>query len=64
MLIPKLRLHTAEIDGQEVCVTKYYVYDTDECGFIENRTFTFYDTEDECQKAIDFFNSFEVVKIS
>ena len=64
MLIPKARLHTEENNNEQVCVVKYYVWDTDECGFIVNRVFSFYDTKDECQKAIDFYNSFSIVKVS
>ena len=53
MLIPKQRLHLEDRDGQQYCVTKYYVWDTDDCGYIENKTFSFYDTKEECQKQID-----------
>jgi hypothetical protein len=33
MLIPKQRLHLENRDGQQYCVTKYYVWDTDDCGY-------------------------------
>ena len=47
MLIPKLRLHSEIINGEEVCSTKYYVW-----------------SEEDCQSAIDMFNSFSIVKAS
>lgn len=62
MLIPKSRLVMENREGQDYCVTKFSVYDTDECGFVENKAFTTYDTKEDCQKAIDFYNSFSVVK--
>lgn len=61
MLIPKQRLHLEDRDGQQYCVTKYYVWDTDDCGYIENKAFSFYDTKEECQKQIDLFHSFHIV---
>lgn len=64
MLKPKKRLVMEDRDGQDYCVAKWSVYDTDECGFIENKIFTIYETEEECQKAIDYFNSFSVVKFA
>ena len=64
MLVPKERLILEERDEQQYCVTKYFVYDTDDCAFVENRAFTHYDTKEECQKVIDFFNSFSIVKVS
>lgn len=64
MLVPKLRLHSEIINGEEVCSTKYYVWSEEDCGYIENRFFTYYDTKEECQSAIDMFNSFSIVKVS
>lgn len=64
MLIPKKRYVIEERDDQDYLVTKYSVYDTDECGFIENKIFGVYETEEECQKDIDNFNSFKIVKVS
>lgn len=62
MLVPKLTLHSEFIDGEEVCSTTYRVWSEEDCGFIENRFFTHYDTREECQKAINMFNSFKIVK--
>lgn len=62
MLIPRKRFVTETIDGQDYCSYKYSVYDTDECGFIENKFLTIFNTEEECQKAIDEFNSFHIVQ--
>lgn len=62
MLIPKLRLHSEIINDEEVCSTKYYVWSEEDCGFIENHFFTHYDTKEECQSAIDMFNSFHIVQ--
>lgn len=64
MLIPKSRLITNRDSGELQCEVKFSVYDTDECGFILNRVFDVYDTKEECQKAIDFYNSFSIVKVS
>lgn len=64
MLIPKQRISLLEVDGQKYSVTCYMVYDTDECGYVENRTFSTYKTREECQRDIDFFNSLNVVKAS
>ena len=61
MLIPKQRLHTEDHNGQSYFVVKYYVWDTDDCGYIENKAFSFYDTKEERQKQIDLFNSFHIV---
>ena len=62
MLIPKQRLELEDRDGQQYCVVKYSVYDTDDCAFIENKAFTLYDTKEECQEQINLFNSFHIVK--
>lgn len=64
MLVPKTDLYEYKIDDQMYVCQKYFVYDTDKKEFIKNRTFGVYDTPSECQQAIDFFNSFEVVKVS
>ena len=63
MLIPKQRLELEDRDGQQYCVVKYSVYDTDDCAFIENKAFTLYDTKEECQEQINLFNSFHIVKV-
>lgn len=64
MLVPKQRIMTIEKDGQDYGIYCYMVYDTDECGFVENRTFSMYETKEECQADIDFFNSLNVVQAS
>ena len=64
MLIPKESLILEDRDGQQYCVTKLFVYDTDDCAFVENKFFTQYDTKEECQKAIEYFNSFSIIKVS
>jgi len=64
MLVPKERLILEEREGQQYCVSKYFVYDTDDCAFVENRFFKQYDTKEDCRKAIDYFNSFSIVKVS
>ena len=63
MLIPKQRLELEDRDGQQYCVVKYSVYDTDDCAFIESKAFTLYDTKEECQEQINLFNSFHIVKV-
>ena len=62
MLIPKLMLHSEIIDGEEYCSQKFGVWSEEDCGFIENKFFTCYDTREECQSAIDMFNSFHIVQ--
>ena len=64
MLVPKQRLHNSNIYGNIVCTIKYYVWDTEKKDYVENSTFSFYDTKEECQEAIDWFNSLAVIKVS
>jgi hypothetical protein len=64
MLVPKKRLIIETRDEQDYCVTKYSVYDTDDCAFVENKAFGNYETAEECQKDIDLFNSFSIVKFA
>lgn len=64
MLIPKQSISLIEIDGQDYSVSCYMVYDTDAHEFVENRTFSAYKTKEECQEAIDFYNSLTVVNVS
>lgn len=63
MLVPKLTLRYKEENGEETCYTVYAVWSEEDCGFIENRFFTQYDTREECQKAIDMYNSFHIVSM-
>jgi len=62
MLVPKIRLCSEFIDGQEYCSQKFCVWSIEDCAFVENRFFTHYDTKEECQSAIDMFNSFHIVQ--
>lgn len=64
MLVPKKDLIIEEIDGQNYCHYKYLVYDDKKKEFITNRVFKNYDTQEECQKMIDYFNSFSIYKVS
>lgn len=65
MLIPKTRLCTLkDEEGNVFCANRYSVFDTDTQDFIENKTFTFYDSMYECQEAIDFYNSLSVIEAS
>lgn len=64
MLRPKKRLVIVTRDDQDYCEMKWSVYDTDACGFIENKVFGIYETEEECQKDINQFNSFSIVKFA
>ena len=64
MFVPKARLCPVLKDDQVYYVEKYYVWDTDNCGFVENRSLSQYDTKEECQEAIDFYNSLSVIKVS
>lgn len=64
MLIPKQRLTLEDRDGQQYCTTKYCVWDTDDCAFVENKFFKQYDTKEDCQQDIKYFNSFSIVKVS
>lgn len=64
MLIAKERLFVEEKDEEQYCTTKFFVWDTDECAYVENKFFSHYDTKEECQAAIDFFNGFSIVKVS
>lgn len=63
MLVPKLRLHTEGEPNNRHCTCKYCVYDTEKKGFVESRVFSFYETEQECQEAIDWFNDLDVIKV-
>ena len=65
MLVPKLRLITVKTDdGQSKCCCGYCVWDTDKEEYVETGYFTEYMKKEECQEAIDFFNRFEIVKVS
>lgn len=65
MLVPKLRLVTVEMDnGERKCCCLYCVWDTEKEDYVQTVYFSNYTTEKECQKAIDFFNSFKIVKVS
>lgn len=59
MLIPKPRLCH---EGDGPVEVKFFVWSVDDCGFIENKIFGKYDTKEECQAAIDYANSFHVIK--
>ena len=48
MLIPKQRLFNDESERDFYCTVKYFVYDNEECGYVENRFFTHYDTKEDC----------------
>lgn len=63
MFIPKQRLYNDAAEGDFHCTVKYSVYDTDDCAFVLNKVFSVYDTKEECQKLIDLFNSFSIVKV-
>lgn len=63
MLIPKQRIYNDSSEGEFNCTVKYFVYDNEECGYLENHFFTHYDTKEDCQKAIDLFNSFNIVRV-
>ena len=52
MLRPKKRLVIVTRDDQDYCEMKWSVYDTDACGFIENKVFGIYETEEESSLAI------------
>lgn len=64
MLAPKRDFIMEEIDGQNYCSYKYLVYDDKRKEFVTNKFFKTYDTEEECQKMIDYFNSFSIYKAS
>ena len=65
MLEPKCRLITIEDeDGRKKCSAGYCVWDTDKEDYVETGYFSEYKTKEECQEAIDFFNGFEIVKVS
>lgn len=64
MLIPRSRLVNCRDSGKLQCGVKFSVYDTDKCEYIMNRVFDIYDTKEECQKEIDFYNSFSIVDVS
>ena len=64
MLVPRSRLINNRDSGKLKCEVKFSVYDTDECGFIINRVFDVYNTKEECQAAINFYNSFSIVNAS
>lgn len=61
MLIPKQRLVNDADEGDFHCVVKYSVYDTDDCAFVLNKIFGTYDSKEECQNAINFYNGFRLV---
>ena len=62
MLIPRAKLYTETQNDEKYCTVKYFVWSEEDCGYIENRFFTHYDTKEECQNAIDYFNSFSIIK--
>ena len=64
MLVPKQRISKVDVDGQKYRISCWMAYDTEECGFIENRTFSTYNTREECQQDIDFYKGLSVVKVS
>ena len=64
MLVPKLRLRSEIVDGEEQLNLKYFVWDSEKNDFIINNTLSHFDTADECQEAIDWFNSLSVIKAS
>lgn len=62
MLIPKLNVVLVKMDdGQDLCTTKFCVYDTEKQEFVESKFFTNYESREECQSDIDFFNSMNVI---
>ena len=60
MLMPKLKLYS---EGDNTTL-KYFVWDSDTYEYSINNTFTHYETKDECQEVIDFFNSLSIIKAS
>ena len=64
MLVPKRDFIMEEIDGQNYCHYKYLVYDDKKKDFVRNKFFQTYETEEECKKVIDYFNSFSIYKAS
>ena len=64
MLVPKLKFCSVIVDGQEYVGNKYCVWDTEKNDFIEGRSLGIYDSQYECQQAIDFYESLEIVKVS
>lgn len=64
MLVPKLRLYTDNTKEEPDTTLKYFVWDDKKSEYVTNRVFSFYDTEDECKEAIDWFNSLSIVKAS
>jgi hypothetical protein len=64
VLIPKQRIHSNGDPTNLIFTTKYCVWDTEKNDYIINVTFAFYDTQEECQEAIDWFNSLAVIKVS
>ena len=64
MLVPKTKVCTTKNEnGDVLCSNKYFVFDTETNKFVENRTFTYYDTMYECQEAIDYYNSFQIIAV-
>jgi hypothetical protein len=65
MLIPKQKFCTeVDSEGNKVPALKYFVYDNIEHSFVVNRTFSCYNTEEECQEAIDFYEGFQIIAVS
>lgn len=63
MLEPKARICTVELDnGEKQCAVKYNVWDTEACGYVVNRVFSTYDTAADCQRDIDFYSQFKIVR--
>jgi len=64
MLIPKLDMHEWYVEDQMYVGQRYFVYDTEKEEFLKTKSFKAFETRQECQDAIDFFNSLQLLDAS
>ena len=64
MLVPRLDMHEWYVEDQMYVGQKYFVYDTEKDVFLKTKLFKAFDTLQECQEAIDFFNSLQLLDAS
>ena len=64
MLEPRLDIHEWYVEDQMYVGQRYFVYDTEKKQFLKTKSFKAFETRQECQDAIDFFNSLQLLDAS
>lgn len=64
MLEPRLDIHEWYIEDQMYVGQRYFVYDTEKEQFLKTKSFKAFESRQECQDAIDFFNSLQLLDAS